>query len=85
MLCEGSPLLFYTTSGPVTPPGMHHSQRGPAGLCPAACPAACAVAAGWGGSIASVLDNQPQLGVHFYSIQIARRRARWRPGGGGAL
>ncbi len=23
MLCEGSPLLFHTTSGPVTPPGMY--------------------------------------------------------------
>ncbi len=64
MLCEGSPLLFYTTSGPVTPPGMHHGEvrldyaRWRARWHPVACPPACLAG---GGSIVSVLDNQPQL------------------------
>ena len=33
MLCEGIPLLFYTTSGPVTPTGMSHGTRR-LGQCP---------------------------------------------------
>ena len=32
MLCEGSPLLFYRTSGPVTPPGMYQGGGRPGWL-----------------------------------------------------
>ena len=38
MLCEGSPLLFYTAWGPVTPPGMYQGA-GRLNQCPVGGPA----------------------------------------------